>query len=105
MIHTNGVSHIALPAADPERAARFYMDLLGMEAMSISPEAAFLRTPGRRDLLAFSRSDLPVVSNRETMHFGFIVEPEQFDVALRIIEQRRIPTVSEPGDREIGRYL
>lgn len=105
MIVTRGLCHVALPARDPEAVARFYVDVFGMEVLSVSPEAAFLRTPGRRDLLAFSRSDVRIDSSREIMHFGFVIESAQFDAALRTIEEQAIPKISEPGEREMGRYV
>jgi len=39
------------------------------------------------------------------MHFGFIVDPEQFDAALRTIEEKSVKKVSEPSERGIGRYI
>jgi catechol 2,3-dioxygenase-like lactoylglutathione lyase family enzyme len=39
------------------------------------------------------------------VHFGFIVEPTQFDTALQTIEAKATPIVSGPGTREQGRYV
>ena len=39
------------------------------------------------------------------MHFGFMVDPAQFDAALQTIEEKSVKTVSEPGKRPIGRYI
>jgi catechol 2,3-dioxygenase-like lactoylglutathione lyase family enzyme len=105
MIPTNGLNHIALPVRDPERSARFYSELFEMVVTFSSPEVAFLKTDGARDMIALSRSEARIVSSRETMHFGFMVEPEQFDAALRTIEERAVKKVSEPSRREIGRYI
>lgn len=105
MITTNGLNHLALPVKDPERSAQFYADLFNMEILSISPETAFLRTIGCSDLIALSRSEAKVLSSRDTMHFGFTIEPEQFDEAVRTIEEKGIKKVSEPGKRNIGRYI
>ena len=105
MITTNGLNHLALPVKDPERSAQFYADLFNMEIISSSSEMAFLQTVGSNDLLALSRSNAEVVSGRETMHFGFMVEPEQFDAAVRTIEEKAIKKVSEPSKRDIGRYI
>ena len=105
MIATNGLNHLALPVKDPERSVEFYVDLFNMEIISSSPEMAFLRTAGAKDLIALNQSESAVPSSRETMHFGFIVEPEQFDAALLTIEEKSIKKVSEPGKRDIGRYI
>ncbi len=105
MITTNGLNHLALPVKDPERSAQFYADLFNMEITFSSPEIAFLKTVGSTDLIALNRSKVEVVSGRETMHFGFIVDPEQFDAALRTIEEQSVKKVSEPSKRDIGRYI
>ncbi len=105
MITTNGLNHLALAVKDPERSAQFYADLFNMEIASSSPEIAFLKTVGSTDLIALNRSEVEVVSGRNTMHFGFIVDPEQFDAALRTIEEKSVKKVSEPGRRDIGRYI
>ena len=105
MISTNGLNHLALPVKDPERSARFYADLFNMEITSSSPEMAFLKTVGSTDMIALNRSKVKVLSGRESMHFGFMVDPEQFDAALRTIEEKSVRKVSEPSRRGIGRYI
>lgn len=105
MISTNGLNHLALPVKDPEKSARFYADLFNMEITYSSPTVAFVKTIGATDMIALSRSEVEVVSSRDTMHFGFWVDPEQFDEALRTIEERSVKKVSEPSRREIGRYV
>ena len=105
MIMTNGLNHLALPVKDPERSAQFYADLFNMDILSSSPEIAFLKTSGADDLIALNRSDAAVVSSRGTMHFGFIVEPAQFDAAVLTIEEKSIMKISEPSNRDIGRYI
>ena len=105
MITTNGLNHLALPVRDPELSARFYADLFNMVIVHSSPEVAFLKTEGARDLIALSRSEVEIVSSRGTIHFGFWVEPEQFDEAVRTIEEKEVKKVSEPSRREIGRYI
>ena len=105
MITTNGLNHLALPVRDPQQSARFYADLFNMEITFSSPDVAFLKTVGSRDMIALNRSEVEMVSSRETMHFGFWVDPEQFDEAVRTIEERSVKKVSEPSRREIGRYI
>lgn len=105
MITTTSLNHLALPAADPQRSARFYTGLFNMEIISSSPDAAFLKTIGSTDMLVFSRAETPIRSDRDGMHFGFIVTPEQFDAALQVIEQKKVKKASEPSKRSIGRYI
>ncbi len=105
MITTNGLNHLALPVRDPQESARFYADLFNMEITFSSPDVAFLKTVGSRDMIALNRSEVEMVSSRETMHFGFWVDQEQLDGAVRTIEERSVKKVSEPSRREIGRYI
>ena len=67
MIKTNGLNHLALPVKDPERSAQFYADLFNMEITSSSPEMAFLKTIGATDMIALSRSEVDVVSGRDSI--------------------------------------
>ncbi len=105
MITTNGLNHLALPVRDPERSARFYANLFNMEITSSSPEMAFVKTIGCTDMIAFSRSDVDFVSSSKSMHFGFMVDSEQFDEALRTIEEQSVKKVSGPSRRSIGRFV
>jgi len=105
MITTNGLNHLALSVKDPARSARFYADLFNMEITSSSPETAFLKTVGATDMIALNRSNGEIVSARESMHFGFIVDPDQFDAALRTIEEISVKKVSEASNRDMGRYI
>ena len=66
---------------------------------------AFLKTVGSTDMIALNRSEVEVASGRDSMHFGFMVDPEQFEAALRTIEEESVKTVSEPSKRGIGRYI
>ena len=105
MITTNGLNHIALPVKDPEQSAQFYADLFNMEITYSSPEIAFLKTVGSTDMIALNRSKVEIVSARESMHFGFMVTPDQFDVAVHTIEEKSVKKISEPSKRSIGRYI
>ena len=105
MIPTNGLNHLALPVKDPEQSARFYADLFNMEITSSSPEIAFLKTVDSTDMLTLNRSQVAITSGRESLHFGFIVTPDQFDAALRTIKEKLGEKVSEPGKRSIGRFI
>ena len=105
MIVTNGLNHIALPVEDPQRSAEFYADIFNMEITVSSPDVAFLRTVGSSDLIALNRSRVEIVSSRDTFHCGFTIDPDKFDAAVRTIEEKGIKKVSEPSERNIGRYV
>ena len=95
-IPANGLNHLALPVKDPEQSAQFYADLFNMEITSSSPEIAFLKTVDSTDMLTLNRSKVAIASGKESLHFGFIVTPDQFDAALRTIKEKSVEKVSEP---------
>ncbi len=105
MIKTNGLNHIALKVKDPEQTAQFYTELFNMEITRSTPEMTFLKTIGSTDMIALNRSETDVTPEQGMVHFGFIVEPAQFDVALNTIEAKGTPIVSGPGSRDQGRYI
>lgn len=105
MIQTNGLNHIALKVKDPERTAQFYMDLFNMEITRRTPEMTFLKTIGSTDMITLNRSEADITPEQGMVHFGFIVEPAQFDAALQTIEATSTPIVSGPGSRDQGRYV
>ena len=105
MIKTNGLNHIALQVKDPERTAQFYTDLFNMEITRSTPEMTFLKTVGSTDMMTLNRSEAEVTPKQGMVHFGFIVEPDQFDAALSMIQAKATPIVSGPGRRDQGRYV
>ena len=105
MIKTNGLNHIALKVKDPERTAQFYTDLFNMEITRSTPEMTFLKTVGSTDMMTLNRSQAEVTPEQGMVHFGFIVEPDQFDAALTTIQAKATPIVSGPGTRDQGRYV
>ncbi len=105
MIKTNGLNHIALQVKDPERTAQFYIDLFNMEITRRTPDMTFLKTIDSTDMIALNRSESEGMPEQGLVHFGFIVEPSQFDAALQAIEAQATPIVSGPGTRDQGRYV
>ena len=105
MIKTNDLNHIALKVKGPERTARFYIDLFNMEITRITPEMTFLKTIDATDMITLNRSEADITPEQGMVHFGFIVEPSQFDAALHTIEAKATPIVSGSGTRDQGRYI
>ena len=105
MIKTNGLNHIALKVKDPERTAQFYVDLFNMEITRRTPDMTFLKTIGSTDMITLNRSEDDLTPEQGMVHFGFIVDPAQFDTALQTIEAKDTPIVSGPGTRDQGRYV
>ena len=105
MITTNGLNHIALKVKDPERTAQFYTALFNMEITRSTPDMTFLKTVGSTDMMTLNRAAADVTAEQGMVHFGFIVEPTQFDAALDTIQAQGAPIVSGPGSRDQGRYV
>jgi catechol 2,3-dioxygenase len=105
MIKTSGLNHIALKVRDPERTAQFYVDLFHMEITRRTPDMTFLKTVGSTDMITLNRSEAEIAPDQGMVHFGFIVDPEQFDAALQTIEAKGAPVVSGPGARDQGRFV
>ena len=105
MINTNGLNHIALQVNDLQQAATFYTDLFNMEVTRRTDSMTFLKTIGSTDMITLNRSEAKAAPGKGMVHFGFIVEPAQFDVALATIEAKATPIVSGPATRDLGRYI
>lgn len=105
MIKTSGLNHIALKVKDPERTAKFYVDLFNMEVTRRTPEMTFLKTIGSTDMITLNRAEGDIIPEQGMVHFGFIVDASQFDAALQTIEAKATPIVSGPGSRDQGRYV
>jgi catechol 2,3-dioxygenase-like lactoylglutathione lyase family enzyme len=76
-----------------------------MEITRSTPEMTFLKTVGSTDMITLNRSQAEVTPEQGMVHFGFIVEPDQFDAALSTIQAKATPIVSGPGTRDQGRYI
>jgi len=72
MIRTYGLTHIALPVKDVQRAALFYETVFGARTMYQRPGFIQLQTPGSHDILVLEEG----VPSGGSIHFGFrLVEP------------------------------
>ena len=80
---TSGVYHIQISVSDLDRSLAFYTGHMGMEELFRAGEAAFLRTPGARELLTLQPVEGPVDPTAGGMdHFGFYVTPDDLDSAV-----------------------
>jgi catechol 2,3-dioxygenase-like lactoylglutathione lyase family enzyme len=88
MVQTYGLTHIALAVRDPERAFRFYEQLLG--AVAVYRESDFIQaqTPGTRDVLVFERKPEAAGKAGGVVHFGFRLKaPEDIAKAVAAVEE------------------
>jgi catechol 2,3-dioxygenase-like lactoylglutathione lyase family enzyme len=103
MIHTWGLTHVALAVADLDRAARFYATVFG--AVEVYRDGAFLQlqTPGSRDVLVLEKDTAKAGRKGGVAHFGFrLVNPGDIDAAAAAVEAGGGRTLSQgefvPGE-------
>ena len=103
MVRTHGLTHLALAVADPQRAARFYRDVIGAEVVYDNGDFVQAQTPGSRDVLVSERATTAEALRRVGVsagiaHFGFrLVDPADIDAAARAVVDAG-GTVTEQGD-------
>ena len=103
MIRTHGLTHLALAVADPQRAARFYRDVIGAEIVYDQVDFVQVQTPGSRDVLVFERATTAgtrqgVGKSAGIAHFGFrLVDPADIHAAATSVVEAG-GTVTEQGD-------
>ncbi len=95
-IKTKGLLHITISVTDLDRATEFYRDFLGCTFLrqNSSKTMTFMQTGD--DYFVLTHMDNHVKPNPpgrldiKTTHFhhAFIVEPDQYDRALELIEER-----------------
>ena len=113
MIQTKGVYHIGIPVDDPERAQKFYTEVLGMQLVSLQRDdmgdklaRVELRT-GDDIVVLFERPkrlDKDAVKEDGATHQAFMVEDHDFELAVKHMREwgvkiHNIPTVERPSGR------
>jgi len=87
MIRTRGLTHLALPVRDLDRAAAFYAQVFGAVEAYRGPGFVQLQTPGSWDALVLEED--PRASPHEAaFHFGFrLLDPADVDAAALLVER------------------
>lgn len=97
MIQTRGLTHIALPVAELERAINFYQALLGARVLLNDGRVAEIGTPGAHDVMTLetkTAEDLRPI----TTHIGFrLVEPVDKEELVAAVREAG-GTVLESGE-------
>jgi catechol 2,3-dioxygenase-like lactoylglutathione lyase family enzyme len=88
MVKTHGLTHIALAVHDPERSARFYRQVFGVEPYFRDESSVHAKTPGCHDVITFNRQPSTAGVTGGIAHFGFrLVKPDDIDEAVREVER------------------
>jgi len=97
MIRTRGLTHLALPVRDLDRAAAFYAQVFGAVEAYRGPGFVQLQTPGSWDALVFEE-DPSASPPGDAFHFGFrLLDPVDLDAAALLV-QRAGGEVLERGE-------
>lgn len=101
-VMTKGLCHVAIRVKDLDRSIRFYTDLFNLRVTDRSEDMAFMNTPDRPDSFALFRSNEEVRHGGDLYHFGFFVNDENYDRALKYIKENSINILGGPGQWSSG---
>lgn len=88
MIHTYGLTHIALAVRDVNRAANFYRTVFGAVEIYCDEGFVQLQTPGSRDVLVLEEDAARAGKSGGVAHFGFrLTDPAELDAAAHEVVQ------------------
>ncbi|HWO42409.1 MAG TPA: VOC family protein [Candidatus Eisenbacteria bacterium] len=113
MIKTKGLYHIGIPVNDPERAKKFYTDVLGMKFVSLQRDdmgdgkARVELRSGDDIIVLFERPEpreRDALKEEGATHQAFTVDNDDFELAVKRMEEwgvkiHRVPTVERPSGR------
>lgn len=71
MIQTQGLTHLSLAVADPERSLRFYAQVFGVQERSRNAKGITAQGPGPHDVLGFELDPDHAGAKGGVRHFGF----------------------------------
>jgi len=86
MIRTRGLTHLALPVRDLDRAAAFYVEVFGAVEAYRGPGFVQLQTPGSWDALVLEEDPGAAPAADAAFHFGFrLLDPADVDAAALLV--------------------
>jgi catechol 2,3-dioxygenase-like lactoylglutathione lyase family enzyme len=96
------IRHLAIYTDDPEKLARFYVEVFGLTQTQASPEVPGVT--GRALWLSDGYMEVAIIAPHDPKtprglnHFGFTLEPDERDgVYRRLAEHDRAPSRPPPG--------
>jgi catechol 2,3-dioxygenase-like lactoylglutathione lyase family enzyme len=106
-IITKGLCHVAIDVSDVERSTAFYTAMFEMDIVGRTDRYVHLQTSGAHDSFFLFKADGPVSPQScgmAHMHFGFRIDDENFDKAMKYIEKNHI-TIHPNPSRGAGRFV
>ncbi len=113
MIKTKGLYHIGISVNDPDRAAKFYTEVLGMQFVNLQRDdmgdglARVELRSGDDIVVLFERPEKvekDALKEEGATHQAFIVDSEDFELAVNKMKEwgvkiHSVPTVDRPSGR------
>ena len=98
MVHTYGLTHVAVAVRNLDQTREFYAQVLG--AMVVFEDAGFLQmqTPGSRDVLVFEKNADRAGRAGGVLHFGFRLKEAADIEAARAAVRNAGGTITETGE-------
>ena len=88
MVHTYGLTHVALAVRDLGRSTEFYKSLLGAKVVYEDSTFVQLQTPGSRDVIVLEQSRRGAGKSGGIAHFGFrLKRPRDIQRAITAVKQ------------------
>jgi catechol 2,3-dioxygenase-like lactoylglutathione lyase family enzyme len=101
MLKTESVLHFTIPVKNLDRSEKFYTEILGFEKVGRTDRIVFLRAGG--DFFNLTYSENPIATNaagRHEIHSAFVVTPQAYEQALKILPERGVEIFKEEDRRE-----
>ena len=95
------IRHIVFNTTDPERLAKFYVEVMGMKIQQRAANGGILLTDGYLNLSIHTNKIDGKPSGFN--HFGFVVDDND-EVAARFAEKGYTPPLKRPNDRHFAEY-
>ncbi|MEV7012662.1 VOC family protein [Streptosporangium sp. NPDC051022] len=94
------LNHTIVPAADNERAARFFADIMGLECLPPAGARGHFAPVRVNTSLTL---DYMTVDDPRGHHLAFDVDPATFDGILARLRERGVPYGNHPAHPDNGR--
>jgi len=95
------IRHIVFNTTDPERLAKFYVEVMGMKIQQRAANGGISLTDGYLNLSIHTNKIDGKPSGFN--HFGFLVDDND-EVAARFEEKGYTPPIKRPNDRHFAEY-
>ena len=97
MIEASGIDHVVLHVQDPQKAKKFYTDILGMEVYRDSERQVFMHA-GRQGVALFKKDGAAPRTGGDLNHLALTVASGTYESLKAELEAHGIAVSGRPGD-------